>query len=52
MEQRRDAGVITHRSFLDCHSTAKLVIDSFGKNRLVDDLAVDDFDADSATVLL
>jgi integrase len=45
MEQRRDAGVITHRSFLDCHSTAKLVIDSFGKTRLIDDLTVDDFDA-------
>jgi len=44
MEQRRDAGVITHRSFLDCHATAKLVVESFGKYRVVEDLAVDDFD--------
>jgi integrase len=45
MEQRRDAGVITHRSFLDCHSTAKLVVESLGKMRLIDDLTADDFDA-------
>jgi integrase len=44
-EQQRDAGTISHRQFLDCHAAAKIVVDAFGKNRLVDDLAADDFNS-------
>jgi integrase len=43
--QQRDAGDITNRSFLDNFAIAKVIVDSFGKNRLVADLAADDFEA-------
>ena len=42
-EQQRDAGDIAGRTFADYFSTCKFVVDSFGKTRLVDDLAADDF---------
>lgn len=45
MEQRRDAGAITHRSFLDAYATAKLAVEFFGPNRVIEDIAADDFDA-------
>ena len=44
-EQQRDAGDITPRSFADYFATCKRLVDSFGANRLVGDLAVDDFEA-------
>ncbi|MEX2310303.1 MAG: site-specific integrase [Pirellulales bacterium] len=44
-EQQRDAGDITPRSFTDYFATCKRLVDSFGANRLVDDLAADDFEA-------
>lgn len=44
-EQQRDAGDITPRSFADYFATAKLIVGAFGKTRLVDDLAADDFEA-------
>jgi integrase len=50
-EQQRDAGTITHRTFLDCYGAARLVIDAFGKRRLVDDLAADDFTALHASLV-
>lgn len=42
-EQQRGAGDITLRSFASYFATCKMVVDSFGKTRLVDDLAADDF---------
>ena len=42
-EQSRDGGDITQRSFVDYLATAKLLVDAFGGERLVDDLAADDF---------
>jgi integrase len=44
-EQQRDAGDITGRTFADYFATCKFVVESFGKTRLVDDLASDDFQA-------
>jgi len=44
-EQARDAGEITQRSFVDYLATAKILVDSFGGDRLVDDLAANDFQA-------
>jgi hypothetical protein len=44
-EQQRDAGDIQPRTFADYYATCKFVVDSFGRNRLVDDLAADDFQA-------
>jgi integrase len=43
-EIQRNAGDITPRTFTDYLATCKLVVDSFGKDRLVDDLAADDFE--------
>lgn len=43
-EAQRNAGDITPRSFADYFATCKRLIDSFGKARLVDDLAADDFE--------
>jgi integrase len=43
-EQQKDAGTITNRQWLDCYNAAALVVDSFGRNRLVEDLGPDDFD--------
>jgi integrase len=42
-EQQRDAGDIKQLSFADYLTTAKLLIDAFGPNRLVDDLTAADF---------
>lgn len=42
-EQQRDAGDIKPRTFDDYYSTCQFVVDSFGKTRLVADLAADDF---------
>lgn len=42
-EQQRDAGDITPRSFADYLATCRTIADAFGRNRLVDDLAADDF---------
>ncbi len=44
-EQQRDAGEIRGRSFAEYFATCKFVVGSFGKNRRVDDLAADDFQA-------
>ncbi len=43
-EGQRDTGDITAKTFLDYLTTCKVIIDSFGKDRLVDDLAADDFE--------
>jgi integrase len=43
--QQQHAGDITPRSFADYFATAKLIVGAFGKTRLVDDLAADDFEA-------
>ena len=43
-EIQRDAGDITPRTFADYLKTCKLIVDSFGKNRLVIDLATNDFE--------
>jgi integrase len=42
-EQQRDAGDITPRSFADYFATCETIVGAFGRNRLVDDLAADDF---------
>ncbi|MEE9602963.1 MAG: tyrosine-type recombinase/integrase, partial [Thermoguttaceae bacterium] len=42
-ELQRDAGDITQRSFADYFASCKTLVDGFGKSRLVDDLAADDF---------
>ena len=44
-EQQRAAGDIRSTTFADYFATAKLVVGSFGKTRLVDDLAAEDFQA-------
>jgi integrase len=49
-EQQRDAGDITPRSFGDYFATCKLIVEAFGKTRLVDDLAADDFEAFRASL--
>ena len=38
-----DAGEITPRTFADYHATCQRIATAFGKDRLVDDLAADDF---------
>ena len=38
-----DAGEIKRRTFRDYHATCKIVVKSFGRDRLVDDLAAEDF---------
>ncbi len=43
-EAQRDAGDITPRSYDDYYRTCRLILDAFGKSRLVDDLAADDFE--------
>jgi len=43
-EIQRDADDITPRTFVDYFKTGKLIVESFGKNRLVVDLAADDFE--------
>lgn len=44
-ERQSQAGDITRRSFLDYHGTCKAALAAFGKMRLVEDLAADDFEA-------
>lgn len=44
-EDQSGAGDITRRSFLDYHRTCAEIVAAFGKTRLVDDLAADDFEA-------
>jgi integrase len=44
-EQQRDAGDIRPRTFAEYFANCKFVVQSFGKTRLVDDLAADDFQA-------
>jgi integrase len=43
-EIQRDAGDIAPRTFADYLATSKLIVDSLGKDRLVIDLAADDFE--------
>jgi integrase len=49
-EQQRDAGDIRPRSFADYFTTCKLIVEAFGKTRLVEDLAADDFEAMRASL--
>lgn len=42
-EQQREAGDITPRSFSEYFATCEMLVDAFGKRRLVTDLAADDF---------
>jgi integrase len=44
-EQQRDAGDIRPTTFADYFATCSLVVKAFGKTRLVDDLAAEDFQA-------
>jgi len=44
-EDQADSGDIIRRTFVSYYNTAKLVVDSFGADRFVDDLASDDFEA-------
>jgi integrase len=44
-EQQRDAGDIRPSTFADYYSTCKSLVEAFGKGRLVDDLAAEDFQA-------
>lgn len=44
-EAQRDAGAIAHRSFVDYFETCQRILDAFGKTRLVEDLAADDFES-------
>lgn len=44
-ELQREAGDITKCTFAEYFATCKFVVKSFGRNRLVDDLAADDFQA-------
>jgi integrase len=43
-EQQQNAGDITARTFADYYTTCATLIAAFGKQRLVDDLAADDFE--------
>src|SRR5262245_44861895 len=43
--RRKDVGEITRRSFVDYKKTTDLIVAAFGANRLVDDLAADDFES-------
>ncbi len=42
-EAKRDAGELSHRHFDDLHRACALVIDHFGRGRIVEDLRPDDF---------
>lgn len=44
-EQQRDAGDITPRTFSEYYTSCENVVVAFGRTRLVDDLAADDFGA-------
>lgn len=45
-----DSGELAPRSFADYHATCERVLLTFGKDRLVEDLASDDFDALRASI--
>jgi integrase len=49
-EASRDAGEITARTWADYLATAKRVAEKFGRNRLVADLASDDFESLRASI--
>ncbi|MCA9246664.1 MAG: tyrosine-type recombinase/integrase [Planctomycetales bacterium] len=49
-EQLRDSGEIKNTTFLDYHATCDRLIEHFGKNRLVVDLAADDFESYRARI--
>jgi integrase len=44
-QQQRDTGEIANGTFLDYHRTCERIVNVFGKSRLVDDLASDDFES-------
>jgi integrase len=44
-ELQADAGDITRRMFVDYHAVCTILIDAFGKRRLVDDLTSKDFES-------
>jgi integrase len=44
-EDKKDAGELSPRTWLNYHETAELLIEKFGKSRLVSDLRPDDFAA-------
>ena len=43
-EHLHETGEITNGTFLNYHRTCRILVDAFGKTRLVDDLASDDFE--------
>ena len=43
-EHVRETGEITNKTFQDYHRVCKMLVTSFGRDRLVDDLASDDFE--------
>ena len=43
-QQQRDAGELSPRTWNDYHATAEMLIDEFGKQRIVEDLRADDFE--------
>lgn len=43
-ERQRQSGDLTRRSFADYFSACKVIVASFGRTRLVDDLGAEDFD--------
>jgi integrase len=44
-QELRDSGELAPRSYDEYHATCEMVVGAFGRNRLVDDLAADDFQA-------
>lgn len=48
--RKRDAGEITGRTFDEYHATTDRLVAAFGKRRLVDDLAADDFETLRAAI--
>jgi integrase len=45
-----ESGEITDRSFRDYYTTCARIVDAFGRNRFVDDLAVNDFESFRASM--
>lgn len=43
-QRKMDAGEIAHRTFKEYEETTSIIVDAFGKDRLVDDLQADDFE--------
>lgn len=50
-EDQADSGDIIRRTFVSYYNTAKLVVDLFGADRFVDDLASDDFEGLRAAIV-